>query len=91
MEIKFEPSLQSCIETVANKEYKEVLRQLLKTSQENEQLEEKLDLLTRFLEAADFNELRSRSDKFLLKGERVEFILKSKESPPNYEVEMKQV
>ena len=91
MEIKLEPSLDSCIETVANREYKTTLNILLKSDQEDEQMEEKLELLKRFLESADFNELRSRSDKFLLKGERVEFILKSTDTPPNYEIEINQV
>ena len=91
MEIKLEPSISSCIETVAKREYKTVLNILLKADQDDEQLEEKLELLELFLESADFNELRSRSDKFLLKGERVEFTLKSTDNPLNYEIEMKPV
>ncbi len=91
MEIKLEPSLSSCIETVANREYKKVLNILLKRDQEDEQMEEKLELLKLFLESADFDHLRSLSDKFLLKGERVEFILKSTNNPPKYEIEIKQV
>lgn len=91
MEIKLEPSLSSCIETVANREYKKVLSILLKSDQEDEQMEEKLELLKLFLESADFDQLRSLSDKFLLKGERVEFILKSTNNPPKYEIELNQV
>jgi hypothetical protein len=71
MAIKLEPTLSSCIETVAKKEYKKVLSILLKPDQENEQMEEKLELLKLFLESADFDHLLSLSDKFLLKGERV--------------------
>jgi len=91
MEIRLEPTISSCIETVANREYKKVLSILLKSDQEDEQMEEKLELLKLFLESADFNHLRSLSDKFLLKGERVEFTLKSTNTPPNYEIEIKQV
>jgi hypothetical protein len=91
MEIKLEPCLSSCIETVAKREYKKVLSILLKPDQEDAQMEEKLELLKLFLESADFNQLRSLSDKFLLKGERVEFILKSTNNPPKYEIEINQV
>jgi len=91
MEIKLEPSLPSCIETVAKREYKRVLSILLKSDQEDEQMEEKLELLKLFLESADFGHLRRLSDKFLLKGERVEFTLKPTNNPPKYEIEINQV
>ena len=91
MEIKLEPSLSSCIETVAKKEYKRVLSILLKGDQEEGQMEEKLELLKLFLESADFNHLRSLSEKFLLNGRRVEFMVKSTNNPPKYEIEINQV
>ena len=90
MEIKLEPTVDSCIETVAKKEYERILRILLKGNQDDEHLEEELELLKLFLESADFGQLRSFSDKFLLKGERVEFTLKPTNNPPQYEVEINQ-
>jgi hypothetical protein len=86
MEIKLEPSLSNCIETVAKREYERVLSILLKEDQEDRQLEEELELLRLFLESADFSQLRSLSEDLLLDGRRVEFILKSTDSPPGYEV-----
>lgn len=64
---------------------------LLKSDQKDEQMEEKLELFKLFLKSADFKHLRSPSGKFLLKGERVEFILKSTTNLPKYEIEINQV
>jgi len=90
MEIRLEPSLSNCIETVAKREYERVLSILLKEDQEDRQLEEELELLRLFLESADFSQLRSLSEDILLGGRRVEFILKSTDSPPGYEVGINQ-
>ena len=91
MKIRLEPSLDHCIETVAKREYKRVLSILLKGDQDEGKLEEKLELLKLFLEAADFCHLRSLSSNLLLKGGRVEFILKSTTSLPKYEIEINQL
>jgi hypothetical protein len=88
MEIKLEPSLSSCIETVAKKEYERVLSLLLKADQEDAQLAEELELLRVFLESADFGRLRSRCDEFLLVGRRVECRLRTISSAPGYEIEI---
>jgi hypothetical protein len=90
MEIRLEPSLSSCIETVAKAEYERVLSLLLKGKQEDHQLEEELELLRVFLESADFSRLRGLSEKFLLDGRRVEFILRSTKAEPQYEIEVKE-
>jgi len=44
MEIKLEPSLSSCIETVAKREYERVLSLLLRGKHEDRQLGEELEL-----------------------------------------------
>jgi len=90
MEIRLEPSLSHCIETVAKREYERVLSILLKGDREDRQLEEELELLRLFLESADFGQLRGLSEDALLAGRRVEFILKSIDSLPGYEVEINQ-
>ena len=77
MELRLEPNISSCIETVAKKEYERVLSILLKGEKDNRRLEEKLELLRIFLESADFRDLRGRSEKIMSKGRRVEFILRS--------------
>jgi hypothetical protein len=88
MEIKLEPSLSNCIETVAKREYERVLSLLLRGEQEDRQLGEGLELLRMFLETADFGQLRCRSEEFLLAGGRVEFRLRSTNNMPAYEVEI---
>ena len=89
MEIMLEPTTDACIETITKKEYEKVLSALLKAPDEDPELAEELELLRIFLETADFGELRSRSDEFLLAGRRVEFSLRSKEDAPGYALEMK--
>ncbi|PKN61442.1 MAG: hypothetical protein CVU57_29515 [Deltaproteobacteria bacterium HGW-Deltaproteobacteria-15] len=89
MEIKLEPTLSTCIETAAKREYERVLGILLKGKQENKELEETLELLRLFLESADFGQLRSLSEKPLLDDRQVEFVLRSTNSERGYEVEMK--
>jgi len=86
MEIKFEPSLSHCVETLAKNEYEKVLSQLLKTKQEDGQLAEKLELLRLFLESADFNQLRGRYEDLLSAGRRVEIRLRTTGGTPEFEV-----
>jgi len=88
MEIKLEPSLSHCIETVAKREYERVLNALLRGLQEDPQLAEELELLRMFLESADFGQLRSQCEEFLLSGKRVSVILTSASIMPKYEVEV---
>ena len=91
MEITLEPSLSHCIETIAQREYKTVLSLLLRGKQEDRQLEEKVELLRRFLKLSDFSQLRSRSEEFLLAGRRVEVILRSTNGLPEYEIEATEI
>ena len=71
MEVELEPTPSACIETVAKKEYERILSLLLKAREEDPRLAEELELLRSFLESADFGDLRSRSDEFLLVGRQV--------------------
>ncbi len=91
MEIKLEPSLSHCIETMAKKEYERVLGQLLKLMEEDSRLAGELELLRIFLESADFGQLRSRCDDFLTAGKRVEVRLRSPDSAPGYEIEIAEI
>lgn len=91
MEILLKPSLSSCIETVAKREYERVLHLLLGGEQENRRLLDMLELLTLFLESADFRQLRSRSEELLLAGRQVEFSLRSTNGVPEYEIELHQI
>ena len=89
MEVKLEPSLSHCVETVAKKRYEKVLSLLLGGEQEDSLLDE-LELLRLFLESSDLRQLRSRCEESLLAGKRVEVILKSVHGALPYEVEIKE-
>ena len=86
MEIKLEPSISHCIETVAKREYEKTLKLLLSEEQEDMQLEQKLELLRLFLESADFRQLRSRSNKPLAEGKRVTFTIRPIDGTVEYEM-----
>jgi len=86
MEIKLEPSLSHCIETVAKRRYERVLSLILGGKQE-ESLMDELELLGLFLESADFRQLRSRCEESLLAGKRVEITLRPTPGAPPYEME----
>ncbi len=87
MEVRLEPNLSHCIETVAKREYEKVLSLILGGKQEENLLDE-LELLRLFLESADFGQLRSRCDESLLAGNRIEVVLRSTQGVPPYEIEI---
>jgi hypothetical protein len=86
-EIKLEPNLSHCIETVAKRKHEKVLSQILGGKQEDSLMDE-LELLRLFLESADFGRLRSRCEEPLLAGRRIEFILRPAPGNPFYEIEI---
>jgi predicted ArsR family transcriptional regulator len=73
--IELVPDLSHCIETVARKEYENLARTYLQADKGDSELEEKIELLRSFLESADFRKLRKQSEGYLLKGQKVKFIL----------------
>ncbi len=73
------------METQAKKQYNQILSELLKGGEEGEPTE-KLETLRLFLESADFSELRSKSEKHLLEGRKVKFILHLEKGQPEYEM-----
>jgi hypothetical protein len=89
MEVKLEPSLSHCVETVAKRRYEKVLSLLLGGKQEESLLDE-LELLRLFLESADLRQLRSRCEESLLAGRRVEVTLRSAQGAFPYEIEVKE-
>ena len=86
LKVELIPDLTYCIETVAKREHTAVSIQLLKPAQGNKELEEKLEILRLFLETADFKKLRSESEKKLMEGKRVRFMVYLKEGIPKYEM-----
>ena len=75
------------MQTQAKRQYNQTLSELLNKEEEGE-LAEKLEILRLFLESADFNKLRSESEKHLLEGKRVKFILYLEKGTPKYEMKI---
>ena len=75
------------METKARREYNQILSELLDKGEEGE-LTERLEILELFLESADFNRLRSESEKHLVEGRKVKFILSLEKGKPKYEMKV---
>ena len=89
--IELTPTLSHCIETVAKREYWKNVHEYLKKRKEDEKLEdekleEEIELLRSFLETADFSNLRQQSEKYIIDGSQVKFILSIKNKKPWYEM-----
>jgi hypothetical protein len=78
------PDLSRCIETVARREYENVLKQLLGTGQANKELQNRLEVLKLFLQTADFKRLRTESEHYLLTGKKVKFVIYTEGGAPKY-------
>lgn len=73
--VEFFPSLSHCIETTAREEFWNSVNQYMDSGREDKKLEEKIKLLKAFLESADFKKLRSQSERYLVEGKKVKFVI----------------
>jgi hypothetical protein len=69
------PDIDHCIETVAKQKYDEIVRQLLASAENNQELLNMVELLKSFLETSDFKQLRMKSEKHLIDGKVVKFVV----------------
>ncbi|MFC2033997.1 hypothetical protein ACFLTT_01145 [Chloroflexota bacterium] len=86
--IELEPELDACVETQAKKKYNQILGELLNMGGASGELTLKLEMLRLFLETADFNKLRSESEKHLQAGKEVKFILHLEQGKPVCDMEV---
>lgn len=84
--IEVTPTLTHCIETTAKKEFHKSVDDYMQRDQEDEELEEKIELLRLFLESMDFKKLRRESDKYMTEGKTVRFILYLEAGEAKYEL-----
>ena len=75
VQIELVPDFSHCVETVARKEYENLVKSYLQAGKGDSELREKIELLRSFLESADFRELRKQSEDYLLKGQKIKFII----------------
>jgi hypothetical protein len=85
-DIELFPSPSHCIETTAREEFWNLVNQYTEGGQKDKKLEEKIELLKAFLESMDFKKLRSQSERYLVEGKRIKFVISWKEGKPNYEM-----
>jgi hypothetical protein len=83
MQIELFPSLSHCIETTAKQEFWKSVDEYME-KQGDRQLEERIELLKAFLESVDFRELRCESEKHLVDGKKVTFVIRWEENKPHY-------
>ena len=69
------PDLSHCIETVAKREYQEIVQRLLSAEQVSDILVEKAEIMRLFLQVTDFRKLRAQSEAHLLRGRSVSFVV----------------
>lgn len=88
VQIELVPDLSHCIEVVAKRAYKETAENLLAPGKGNEVLQERLELLRTFLETMDFKRLRRESEKYLMEGKKVKFVVYLQEGTLKYDLQI---
>ncbi len=73
--IQLYPTLDHCIESTARHEFNRLAAEYLKKGDACVENDNEIVLLRCFLEEADFPALRGMSEPYLLKGEKVRFVL----------------
>ena len=75
----------NCIETASRRRYDSYTREyFLKPTDD---LEEKIDLLHRFLISADFREIRRESERYIIQGKAVKFVIYLEDDRAKYRLE----
>lgn len=81
--IELFPSLNHCIETTAREAFWNSVNQYMECGHEDKELEGRIELLKAFLESMDFKKLRSQSERYLIEGQKVKFVICRKEDGLN--------
>jgi len=84
--IELFPSLSRCIESTAREKFWNWVTQYMEGGLNDRKLENKVELLKAFLESADFKKLRSESEKYLVEGKQVKFVIFWQGNKPSYEM-----
>ena len=86
--IELVPDLSSCIETTARREHERVTQELLSTEAPSEELMDRAETLRLFLETADLRGLRAESEKHLLEGREVTFVVSLRDGAVQYNMQV---
>jgi hypothetical protein len=79
-----------CIKCLAEEQFRDCLRELLKGGSESKELEEMYEALVSLLKSPDLGKLRAESERYLAEGRDVKVVLHTGEGEPRYEIRVGQ-
>lgn len=77
-----------CIKCLAEQELNNCLRELLRGEEDNQQLQQRFEMLVAFLKSPESQKLRDESEKYLAEGKKVTLRLSFADGKPKYELEI---
>ncbi len=84
--IELFPSLSHCIEDTARKKFWNLTNQYMEGGHKDKKLEQRIELLKNFLESMNFKKLRSQSERYLVDGRKIKFVISWRDGKANYEI-----
>ena len=77
-----------CIKCLAEQEYGNCIRELLKGEEGKRELEERFEALMSLLKSSELARLRDESEKHLADGKKVKLTIHFEEGKPRYEIKV---
>jgi len=84
--IELFPTLEHCIETAAREEFWDSASRYMESGERDSELEQRIQLLKAFLESSDFRKLRSESERLLMTGKTVRFVIRWENDTPTHRI-----
>jgi hypothetical protein len=79
-----------CLKCLAEQEYGDCLRALLRGDEGKKELEEKFEAVVSLLKSPDLTKLRSDSEKYLSDGKRVRLVISTEKGEAKYRLEVEE-
>jgi hypothetical protein len=79
-----------CVKCLAEAQYRDCLRELLRGGSEGKELEETYEGLVSLLESPELEKLRDECERYLADGRDVKIVLHLGEGEPRYEIKVGQ-
>ena len=79
-----------CIKCLAEEQYRDCLRELLKGGSQSKELEEMYEALVSLLKSPDLGKLRAETERYLAEGRDVKVVLRAGGTEPGYEISVGQ-
>jgi len=79
-----------CIKCLAEQQYRDCLRELLKGGSEGKELKETYEALVSLLKSPELQQLRDESERYLAEGRDVKVVLHLGGGEPRYEIKVGQ-